>query len=167
MTVRINAFPAWYYPWLEWTFSGSEDPEKNVSVCMDVFGFSYYISLFISPLPGFLIAAIKKCTKSDKANKYGLNCLLLFIVVLSSAISAQMTWNDSPIWNAVLMTIEYSFLRTFFFISRSMVSTVTFSITGFLLSFYLYFLKTQEISNVKSDRKRFILVFQWHLWLYL
>ena len=21
MQVRINAFPAWYYPWLEWTFS--------------------------------------------------------------------------------------------------------------------------------------------------
>ena len=60
----------------------------------------------------------------DKANKWGLLSLLAFTVILSTCVSAQMMINDSPLYNAVLMTIEYSFLRTFFFISRSIVSTL-------------------------------------------
>ena len=61
----------------------------------------------------------------DKANKWGLLSLLAFTVILSTCVSAQMMINDSPLYNAVLMTIEYSFLRTFFFISRSIVSTLS------------------------------------------
>lgn len=122
MTVRINSFPGWYYPWLKWTFSDLPEDEydENVSFCLDMFGYSYYISLAISPLPGLIISLIKKCSPGPKANKYGLTILLGFIVILSTLISGQMMMNDSPLSNAIMMTIEYSFLRTFFFISRSM-----------------------------------------------
>ena len=121
INIRINAFPAWFLPWLQWNFSGSENQERNVSLCLDVFGYSYYISLLIAPLPGLLIVAVKKLTKSAKSNAHALNCLLLLVVILSATISTQSTGKDTPIWNAVLMTIEYSFLRTIFFITRSMV----------------------------------------------
>lgn len=122
MTVRINSFPSWYYPWLKWTFSDLPEDEfnDNVSFCLDMFGYSYYISLFISPLPGILISFIQKCTNGPKANKWGLTSLLGLIVVLSTCISGQMMVKGSPLSNAIIMTIEYSFLRTFFFISRSM-----------------------------------------------
>lgn len=119
INIRINAFPAWFLPWLQWNFSGSENQERNVSLCLDVFGYSYYISLLIAPLPGLLI--VRKLTKSAKSNAHALNCLLLLVVILSTTISTQSTRKDTPIWNAVLMTIEYSFLRTIFFITRSMV----------------------------------------------
>ena len=59
---------SWYYPWLKWTFSDLPEDEynDNVSFCMDMFGYSYYISLLISPLPGFLIEIIKKCSSGPK-----------------------------------------------------------------------------------------------------
>ena len=74
MTVRINSFPSWYYPWLKWTFSDLPEDEynNNVSFCLDMFGYSYYISLLISPLPGILITIIKKCiggTKGIRVNR--------------------------------------------------------------------------------------------------
>ena len=71
MTVRINSFPSWYYPWLKWTFSDLPEDEynDNVSFCLDMFGYSYYISLLISPLPGILISCIQKCTNGPKGEK--------------------------------------------------------------------------------------------------
>ena len=68
MTVRINSFPSWYYPWLKWTFSDLPEDEydSNISLCMDILGYSYFISLFISPLPGLLISLIGKCTDESK-----------------------------------------------------------------------------------------------------
>ena len=67
MTVRINSFPSWYLPWLSWTFSGLDEQvaEDNKSLCIDIYGYSYYISLFISPLPGFIITTIKKITNNS------------------------------------------------------------------------------------------------------
>ena len=121
INVRINAFPAWFLPWLQWNFSGSSEQEEFVSQCLNVFGYSYYISLFIAPLPGLLVGAIKKCTKSGKSNAHALNVLLLLVVLLSAAISTQSTSKGTSMSNAVLMAIEYSFLRTIFFITRSMV----------------------------------------------
>ena len=72
MTVRINSFPSWYYPWLKWTFSGLPEDEydKNVSFCLDMFGYSYYISLIISPLPGMLISLMQKCTNGPKGELF-------------------------------------------------------------------------------------------------
>ena len=71
MTVRINSFPSWYYPWLKWTFSDLPEDEydHNVSFCLDMFGYSYYISLLISPLPGILISFIQKCTNGPKGEE--------------------------------------------------------------------------------------------------
>ena len=69
MTLRIVSFPSWYYPWLTWTFSGSSESSSQVSSCMDMFGYSYFISLFISPLPGMIIKFIKKCSNRARANK--------------------------------------------------------------------------------------------------
>ena len=31
---RINSFPAWHLPWLEWTFFENPDSEKIVSNCL-------------------------------------------------------------------------------------------------------------------------------------
>ena len=126
INVRINAFTAWFLPWLQWNFSGHNDKDEYVSLCLDVFGYSYFLSLLIAPLPGLMIAGVKKCTKkSAKSNAYALNCLLLLVVILSAIISTQSTGKDTPIWNPVLMTIEYSLLRTTFFITRSMVSVMS------------------------------------------
>ena len=135
--VRINSGVIWFLPWLQWNFSGSENQERNVSLCLDVFGYSYYISLLIAPLPGLLIVAIQKLTKSAKSNAHALNCLLLLVVILSATISTQSTGKDTPIWNPVLMTIEYSFLRTVFFITRSMV---WLSYIHFLICFFIQYL---------------------------
>ena len=65
---REQPIPSWYYPWLKWTFSDLPEDEynDNVSFCMDMFGYSYYISLLISPLPGILITIIKKCIGGTK-----------------------------------------------------------------------------------------------------
>ena len=43
-----------------------DEYNDNLSFCMDMFGYSYYISLLISPLPGFLIAIIKKFSSGPK-----------------------------------------------------------------------------------------------------
>ena len=44
---RINSFPAWHLPWLEWTFFENPDSEKIVSNCL--VRFSYFLILFSSP----------------------------------------------------------------------------------------------------------------------
>ena len=31
-TVRINTFPAWYYPWLQWSFSEGEAMEEGKEI---------------------------------------------------------------------------------------------------------------------------------------
>ena len=43
LTVRTTSFPGWLYPWLKWNFSQlkEEEAERNVSVLMDIYGFSY------------------------------------------------------------------------------------------------------------------------------
>ena len=70
-----------------------------------------------------------------KADKWGLTAILLFIVILSTCVSAQMSFQGSPLINAILITVEYSFLRTFFFIARSMVRSFRIFIENFLKSF--------------------------------
>ena len=72
---REQPFPSWYYPWLKWTFSDLPEDEynDNVSFCMDMFGYSYYISLLISPLPGVLITIIQKCIGGTKGNRVDKN----------------------------------------------------------------------------------------------
>ena len=121
INVRINAFAAWFLPWLQWKFSGREDKENYISLCLDVFGYSYYVSLLIAPLPGLLVAAIKRYAQSAESNKHAVNCLLSLVVILSGIISIQTAKKNTSIPNAVLLTIEYSLLRTIFFIARSMV----------------------------------------------
>ena len=91
---RINSFPAWHLPWLEWTFFENPDSENIVSNCLvrfsfpsmmfysgqwfitfwwtivktfeDAFGYSYYFAFILAPLPGILISSIKHFTKSKK-----------------------------------------------------------------------------------------------------
>ena len=65
---REQPIPSWYYPWLKWTFSDlpEEEYNDNVSFCMDMFGYSYYVSLLISPLPGIMITIIQKCIGGSK-----------------------------------------------------------------------------------------------------
>ena len=67
VTLRASSFPGWLYPWLEWTFSVQDDEEaaNNVSLMIDIYGYSYFLSIFIAPLPGLLIKSSQKIFKSD------------------------------------------------------------------------------------------------------
>ena len=67
LTVRINTFPSWALPWFQWTFSTMEpeEAEKNVSLCMDIYGFTYYLALVVAPMPGLFIGKMQKVFKSN------------------------------------------------------------------------------------------------------
>ena len=90
--------------------------------------------------------------------KHGLNAILFFIVLLSSCISGQMAVDNGDYWNAIFMTIEYSFLRTFFFIARSMV--VVEHIIVF--TYYSYLVHIRMVS--RQTLQFFILVDEYSMW---
>ena len=56
LTPRITSFQNWVYPWLKWSFSEFENSEEIVADLMDVYGYSYFLSILIAPLPGWLRA---------------------------------------------------------------------------------------------------------------
>ena len=66
LQVRVSSFQSWLYPWLKWTFSTQDaaQAEYNVSLMMDVYGYSYFLSIFIAPLPGLFIKWMQRVFKS-------------------------------------------------------------------------------------------------------
>ena len=98
----------------------SPDKENSTDLTLTIYGFMFFSSILISPLPGYLFKLLQKKTGSElKANAYGLTTLLTFTVVLGSIMSFQMCIKDSLV-NAIALVIEFSFFRTFFFIVRSL-----------------------------------------------
>ena len=73
----------------------------------DAFGYSYYFAFILAPLPGILISGIRYFTKSKKANKIGLNAVLLIMVILSAGVSAQMTYQNSSYLNGYLERVIF------------------------------------------------------------
>ena len=88
LMMRVSSFPIWLYPWLKWTFSvqNCDEAEQNVSRVMDMFGYSYYLSIFISPLPGLLIKRMQKVYKSDHVGEHhALTIIFLIIAPLTTS----------------------------------------------------------------------------------
>ena len=122
--IRVSSIPAWILPWLQWTFSELEEEEadENVSINLNIYGLMFYASLIISPIPGAFLSCLRRCFGGSKRKSevHGLTVLLAFAVILSVVISLQMCLKGSMA-NAIAVVIEFSFLRTVFFITRSMV----------------------------------------------
>lgn len=122
LTIRTTSFPSWLYPWLRWSFSVLEESEaeEKVSLMMDIYGYSYFISLVIAPFPGLFISLMQKIYKSEKIGSHrALTGLLLFAITLGTIMSIQMCIQGSFI-NAVFLTLIFSMFRTLFFISKGM-----------------------------------------------
>ena len=81
VTVRASSFPSWLYPWLQWTFSIQDEElaEANVSLAMDIYGYSYFLSIFIAPLPGMFIKYMQRIFKSDRLGEHHALTVILLI----------------------------------------------------------------------------------------
>jgi len=67
VSLRAASVPGWFYPWLEWTFSVQDDEEakENVSLMLDIYGLSYFLSIVLALLPSLMIRSSQKIFKSD------------------------------------------------------------------------------------------------------
>ena len=99
-----------------------EESSYYVTMGIDIFGYMFYASFLISPIPGFLVNRLKGCLKTtdERAEMHGLSLLLGLAVGLAVILSVQMCIKGS-IPNGIAVVIEFSFLRTVFFIMRSLV----------------------------------------------
>ena len=88
LQVRVSSFQSWLYPWLKWTFSGqdSAEAEYNVSLLMDVYGYSYFSSIFIAPLPGLFIKWMQRVFKS---NQIGEQRAITVLMVLTGPLKTH------------------------------------------------------------------------------
>ena len=79
--LRAGSFPIWFYPWLQWTFSEQDDEvaEANVSLLMDIFGYSYFFSIVIAPFPGMFIKFMQRTFKSDRLGDHHALTVILVI----------------------------------------------------------------------------------------
>jgi len=122
-TLRISSIPIWILPWLKWTFQDFPEDEAAdlVSKNMDIYGIMFYASMIICPIPGMILKAIEKfiCKEKLRAEYYGLIWFCFFTALLCAVLSFQMCIIGSE-FNATFLVIEFSFLRTIYFISRSM-----------------------------------------------
>ena len=99
-----------------------EESSYYVTMGINIFGYMFYASFLISPIPGFLVNRLKACLKTtdERAEMHGLSLLLGLAVSLAVILSVQMCIKGS-IPNGIAVVIEFSFLRTVFFIMRSLV----------------------------------------------
>ncbi|CAG5097662.1 Oidioi.mRNA.OKI2018_I69.XSR.g15174.t1.cds [Oikopleura dioica] len=122
-TLRISSIPIWILPWLKWTFQDFPEDEASelVSKNMDIYGIMFYASIIICPIPGMILKGIEKfiCKEKLRAEYYGLIWFSLFTALFCAVLSFQMCIIGSEA-NATSLVIEFSFLRTIYFISRSM-----------------------------------------------
>ena len=91
-------------------------------MCMDIFGFMFFASVLISPIPSMVIKARTSQTGSIAKGKIdGLTFLFVVTTALGLINSVQMCFQKS-LGNCISFVILYQFMRNFFFVSRSVVS---------------------------------------------
>ena len=126
LQTRLNSVPGWTFTWLQWSFGRPDESNlsasNHVDLCMDIFGFMFFASIFISPIPSLMIKWRAAKTGSLTRGKLdGLTFLFVCTTALGAINSVQMCIQASLI-NCVSFVILYQFMRNFFFVSRSVVS---------------------------------------------
>ena len=111
----------------KWSFRNEEATvmHDNVDLCMQIYGYSLFISILIAPISAGFMFCYSKCDKS-KATQYTLVTELGLVVILSTLVSIQMALDiestEASLINCIFAVFEYALLRTLFFTARSMVS---------------------------------------------
>lgn len=96
--------------------------KDDVNLCMDIFGFMFFASVLISPIPSMVIKWRTSATGSIYKGKIdGLTFLFICTTSLGLINSIQMCFQGS-LANSIMFVILYQFMRNFFFVSRSVVS---------------------------------------------
>ena len=96
---------------------------------MTIFGFMFFASVLISPIPSMVIKWRTSATGSIAKGKVdGLTFLFAVTTTLGLINSIQMCFTaqssgpSGAMANGVAFVILYQFMRNFFFVSRSVVS---------------------------------------------
>ena len=55
--------------------------ENKVSLCMDIFGYSFFVSFILAPLPGLLVSFLKRFNE-EKASEWSLSFLIILDTIL-------------------------------------------------------------------------------------
>ena len=55
--------------------------DANISLCMDIFGYSFFVSFVLAPLPGLLISFLKRFNEK-KASEWSLSFLIILDTLL-------------------------------------------------------------------------------------
>jgi len=90
--------------------------------------FTFFISLLFSFIPQIIISIIRKTgskagsvSRKYSCEDYGILTCLILMAIFNTTFSFQMVKNDSSLANAISLTFEFAFVRTFFYIIKSMV----------------------------------------------
>lgn len=131
LQTRMNSIPGWTYSWLQWCFGDTPEGKENVNNVMDVFGFMFFSSVLISPIPSILIKYITTKTGSIPKGKVGgLTFLFSITTLLGTCNSIQMCFSGSVV-NSMMFVILFQFMRNFFFVSRSVFLYTYFPVQHF------------------------------------
>ena len=72
--------------------------ENKISLCMDIFGYSFFVSFILAPLPGLLVSFLKRFNE-QKASEWSLS----FLIILDTILCALGLFPGFlPIWALVL-----------------------------------------------------------------
>ena len=55
--------------------------ENKISLCMDIFGYSFFVSFILAPLPGLLVSFLKRFNE-EKASEWSLSFLIILDTLL-------------------------------------------------------------------------------------
>ena len=55
--------------------------EDKISLCMDIFGYSFFVSFILAPLPGLLVSFLKRFN-DKKASEWSLSFLIILDTIL-------------------------------------------------------------------------------------
>ena len=55
--------------------------DANISLCMDIFGYSFFVSFVLAPLPGLLVSFLKRFNEK-KASEWSLSFLIILDTLL-------------------------------------------------------------------------------------
>ena len=153
---------------------------------MNIFGYCFFASFLISPIPGLMMTGVQRifnlprnlaemkvgifklliqrlCQKPCVRSKMNfdifqsLSVLIFLVVGFATGVSFQMCLKGSVI-NAVAVVIEFTFLRTFHVITRSLVSLFYTFLKMYLTYSFIDVgrknaVKSEEASHLQTERQ--------------
>ena len=75
MNVRAVSFPGWSFNWFQWHFRDSETADADVSFCMDIFGYTFFMSLAFAFIPQMIISFFAYTSRNAQLGEY-IACLI-------------------------------------------------------------------------------------------